>query len=343
LSKIKNISDRGELLSLFVQRVQNERFDPYSLRASPVRHGEVELRVEAQSEKAILPVWPILYPSRKLVAELEEDRDRLLLCPHLPEPLAEDLRAAGCSHADLNGRFFVQTPWLLLDRRPTSAQFGNPKSQPDVFSLKTSRVVRALLAHRDKEWTQEELTHRTLVSRGLISRVLKTLQEDQILEQTTTATRKAPAVYRLSAFDRLLDGWKAADKWEDRVTVQQYSVLSSNTGEIAKSIVDSMGVEKVAFTQWFAAHLRHPYTTPPLVSAYVKNKRHLDLPLGRKVNSGGNLWLVHPADDGVFLESQRAQGFQLVTDVQIYLDLIQMGQRGPDQADALRKWEGFGR
>ena len=163
------------------------------------------------------------------------------------------------------------------------------------------------------------------------------------MEQSVAATRQTAARYRVSAFDRLLDAWKAADHWADRVTVQQYSVLSSNAEEIARDIVECVGEGKTAFTQWFAAHLRFPYTTPPVVTAYVTEPQWLNQPLGRKVSSGGNLWLVHPADDGIFRETQQVSGFQLVSDVQIYLDLIQTGQRGPDQAEALRKWEGFAR
>ena len=51
----------------------------------------------------------------------------------------------------------------------------------------------------------------------------------------------------------------------------------------------------------------------------------------------------YPADNGVFRENQRVGGFTLVCDAQIYLDLLQVGLRGPDQARALREWEGFGR
>lgn len=53
--------------------------------------------------------------------------------------------------------------------------------------------------------------------------------------------------------------------------------------------------------------------------------------------------LAIPADNGVFRENQRVGGFTLVCDAQIYLDLLQVGLRGPDQARALREWEGFGR
>jgi len=48
-----------------------------------------------------------------------------------------------------------------------------------------------------------------------------------------------------------------------------------------------------------------------------------------------------PEDRGVFQGNQLVDGFQLVCDVQIYLDLVGSGLRGPEAADALRQWEGF--
>jgi DNA-binding HxlR family transcriptional regulator len=341
LSKTIQITDSASLLSEFSRVFQHKGFESYSVRLSPIQKGKAELRIETQNQKSLLPIWPLLYPSRKLLTEVADHKQRLLLSPHLPNSLAADLRREGISHADLNGRLFLQTPGLLLDHHPTGNRYRNPESNVDVFSLKSSRIARALLANRKKVWTQEELIQRTGVSRGLVSRILKALQEEEWVQQTTKATRTEPAHYVLSQFDKLLEAWRAVDDWSDRVTIQQFSVLSSDPDEIARKVIDFAGTDEVVFTQWYAAHLRQPYTTPPVVSAYVVYRRHLDLPLGRKVSSGGNLWLMYPKDDGLFLEKQRVRDLHLVPDAQIYLDLINTGQRGPDQAEALRQWEGF--
>jgi len=54
-----------------------------------------------------------------------------------------------------------------------------------------------------------------------------------------------------------------------------------------------------------------------------------------RAKGGGNLWLLVPKDRGVF------QGLPIVSDPQIYLDLVGSGLRGPEAADALRQWEEF--
>jgi len=60
-----------------------------------------------------------------------------------------------------------------------------------------------------------------------------------------------------------------------------------------------------------------------------------------KSNDGGKIWIAIPRDDGVFRNIQLLPGLPLVSDAQIYLDLIHAGLRGPDQAKALRQWKGF--
>ena len=347
-SKTNVIESSDKLLELFVQGFAMEESPGLSLRAVSVA-DRAEVRSEAQGIKTILPVKPLLHASRNWLKgeAVPGERPTLLLAPHVPEPLAVDLRQKGVNHADLNGRLFLKVPGYLADRRPGVRRYRSPASAPDVFSAKTSRLPRALLARRDHVWTQEELTGRTGLSRGLVSRVLTQLTEEDYVVREAVGTREAPARYRLTAFDRLLDAWREADRWVQRTEVREYSVLTGDLGELAATARDILRDKEQrvrgVFTQWFAAHLRHPYTVPPVVSIYVRPGTDLALPFARPVPNGGNLWLITPGDEGVWQETQEVDGFPLVSDIQIYLDLLQVGQRGPEQAEALRQWEGFAR
>ncbi len=340
-SKKKVVETANALIAAFPQAILREETGGYALRVLPIGAGQSELHLEAGQEKSILQIRPLLHPSRQLLNDYRENE--LLLFAHLPEPLAKDFRAAGICHADLNGRVFIAIPRFILDRDPKGNRYRNPVSGPGVFSAKTSRIARALLSCREREWTQEELTSRTKVSRGLVSRILKALVEEGQVERIAAASAKGTSArYRVAEFYSLLDEWKSKDDWSARTTVQQYSLLTNDAGEIADTVRDAVGETKAVFTQWFAAHLRHPYTTPPIVSAYVAEGRSLpELKFVRPVPTGGNVWLITPEDEGVFIETQECEGFRLVSDVQIYLDLVQMGQRGPDAAEALRTWDGF--
>lgn len=343
--KTKPIHSAKELLVQFVQGLRQQGRHGVSFGASVVEEGSVEVSVAVRNKKHVFRVLPRLNPSRKLLA-LEAElagTPSILLCPHISDPLAVDLQLAGIAHADLNGRLYFQTESFLLDREPKVNAYRNPSTDFNPFTLKSSRVVRTLLTHRDREWTQVELKERASVSRASVSLTLNDLISRDLVEQTRSGNRHQEALYRLANFDGLLDDWGEADYWKKRVTIQQYSLLASDPEEIAKSACDALGTDQLFFTQWFAAHLRHPYTTPPLVSAYVEGWPIDEINWGREVDEGGNLWLIIPRDDGVFLETQQVGEFTLVSDIQIYLDLQSVGQRGPEQARALREWDGFAR
>jgi DNA-binding HxlR family transcriptional regulator len=342
LNKTKDISSVDQLLAILEESRIVEDCGHFSTRLSRPKGDLAEFRFESPQRKHILKIRPVLHPSRKLLRDGRETGG-LLVCPHIPEPLAADLRREGIPHADLNGRLFVSQSDILLDRRPGGVVFRNPRTGPDPFSPKASRLVRVLLSHRNTPVTQEELVQRTGVSRAVVSQVLGQLADDDLVERSGTGGRNAPASYRLADFDGLLEAWKQADNWQKRVAVHQFSVLSNRPEEIAQKVVDSLGTESIAFTQWFAAWLRRPHTIPPVVSAYVRQRRLLDVIPARSVTTGGNLWLIIPEDEGVFSGGQESQGFPLVGDVQIYLDLLPVGQRGPETAAEFRNWEGFAR
>lgn len=341
--KTKAVESAEKLLSLFVQSLQIQGDGGVLVRAVAIGGERAELRLEASHQKHIFEVLTRLNPSRKLLRIKEDAGEKpfLLLCPHIANPLAADLRSAGIPHADLNGRLFIQTPSFLLDREPKTKAYRNPGVELNPFTLKSSRVVRALLSHREQEWTQEDLETRTEISRALVSLTLADLISRELVEQTRAGSRHVAALYCVKDFVRLLEAWSEADDWRKRTSIQQYSLLARDVAEVAETARDALGRGNVFFTQWFAAHLRHPHTTPPLVSAYLKKKPLGEVTWARKVDNGGNLWLITPKDEGVFQETQWVSGFELVSDIQIYLDLLQVSQRGPEQAQALRDWEGF--
>ena len=64
--------------------------------------------------------------------------------------------------------------------------------------------------------------------------------------------------------------------------------------------------------------------------------------LARPVEGNGNLRLVVPKDPGIFLGTRAVQDICLVSDAQIWLDLLRAGNRGTEQAEALWEWDGFG-
>jgi hypothetical protein len=262
----------------------------------------------------------------------------LLITAKLTENILRLCREHRINCLDLNGRVWIRQDGVLIDRaaRP-QADFKPAQRPPDVFSSKSSRLVRTLLAHKDRPWSQAELVTATQLSLGLVSRLTRHLQNEGYLQ-------REGRTFRVVRHGDLLDAWAAQDRWAKRVTLRQYAVLAPDLESLAQNLLRSRPAERIAFTQWFAANLRFPYTPAPLVSAYVStfpDESLLSDLKARPVNEGGRLWLIVPNDPGVFHHPRVVRDFPLVCDPQIYLDLLPVGLRGPDQAQALRQWEDF--
>lgn len=273
------------------------------------------------------------------IAENARSNPAILIAPLLSDVLVGYCRDRGIQCADLNGRVWVRAGAVLIDRSPSGERRYRPLlTPPDPFQPKSSRLVRALLSHPDRGWTQRELIARTGLSPGLVSRLTRYLISEGWVEE-------AVRVLNLQRPDSLLDAWAAEDDWAKRTTLREYSLMETDPERVARRLIRSFpSRQPVVFTQWFAANLRHPYTPPPVISAYVPTLPTGDVlkSLGaRSVGGGGTLWLIVPNDDGVFRETQQVGEFNLACDAQVYLDLLQVGLRGPDQGKALRDWSGF--
>jgi Winged helix-turn-helix DNA-binding/Transcriptional regulator, AbiEi antitoxin, Type IV TA system len=347
LSKNRTITTEAQLREAAKEALEQDevlRWRWKALAPRPQRDIDALLELSLDRRKLVFAVECKLTPSSRSIEGLAKrvgQRPKLLVAPSLSELLVQHCRKQGISCLDLNGRQWIRAEGLVVDRR-TSGQrrFRPPQLPPDPFQPKSSRLLRALLAHGDRRWTQKELRERTGLSPGLVSRVVRHLENEAVVAQDDRALW-------LSQPDTLLDQWARVDDWSKRTTVRQYSLLVADVEQIAQWLLKCYPEpERVVFTQWFAANLRHPYTTPPAASAYVPSfpAEAIERKLGaRQVTDGGTLWLVVPKDDGVFRETQPVGEFTLACDAQIYLDLLHVGLRGPDQAKALREWEGFGR
>ena len=304
--------------------------------------SDVLLKCAFEGHKAVFEATCVLSPTVETIERIQQRGDGreypLLITVRLSDALAQACRERQVNYLDLNGRCRLKTRDFLIERHVTAGQPRFRLAERDIrfFSRKSSRLARALLAYPDRVWKQTELAEVTQISQGLLSRLLNYAKREGWL----TGER---GDWRVTAFDALLDAWAQADVWHKRVQVRQYSLLESDRDVLARQLV-SITKGELVFTQWFAANLRHPYADTPVLSVYSRawlSESKLQTLRAREVTDGGALWVLVPDDEGVFQCGREVDGLPLVSDAQIYLDLLPVGLRGPDQAAALRAWEGF--
>ena len=246
----------------------------------------------------------------------------------------------GCIDGKGNCLLSFRTVHIEVGGRPNPAK--RKISRLDVSKPKSARVVRTLLSNEHRIWKVVELAAKCEVSVGTVSKV-----RTRLLEKDWAAEEERG--FFLTQPDALLKAWVAEDDWSKRTEVREYSLLENDPVKIATSSRTVFFRQSIlcAFTQWFAGWLRVPYTIPPVVSVYVTRFPDEDLlqrELGaRRVAPGaGRLRLVVPSDfRGIVSDGRNIGDFYVVSDVQMYLDLLGAGQRADEQAEELRKAKDF--
>ncbi len=301
---------------------------------------------EAQGEPRRVR-WAISALQRYLSLSRSVKGYGVVLAPFISEESARICTEAGVGYADLAGNARLSFDSIYIETRVPGNSARERRVVRSLFAPAATRVLRVLLQGPLRPWKVVELAEAAQVSLGLVSSVRQQLllREWAVEEKRLDSTKKQAAGIRASKPDAIVEAWAKADAWEKRTNVREYSVLVTDPLELAGRLKSVLPDQSPVFTQWFAGWLRHPYVTPTIVTAYVKAFPDETLIreklLGRGVSTGGRLRLAQPKDKGVFNPSQTVRGFELVSDVQIYLDLLQAGLRGEEQAAELKKWPDF--
>ena len=209
----------------------------------------------------------------------------------------------------------------------------------NIFSDRSSLVLRALLREPEKKWTLPDLAKEG-VSLGLASDVLSKAEAQGYVERIA----KGPESYsRLIRKDDLLKDWLKAYSFERN---DQVYFLSTGK-DFLKDCTQYLSQKKKTFALTL-------YSASRLISPYVKDDRHfIYLDLSReefpgfskqletqfnlyKLVHGGNVCFILPFyHSAVFKERQKIKGYPVVSNLQLYLDLMTFPPTGAEEAEHL--------
>lgn len=167
---------------------------------------------------------------------------------------------------------------------------------------------------------------------GQVSNVKKLLADREWLAPDSSGIR-------LSNPGAVLDAWAGQYRFR-RNQVQEYYALAE-VAECENQLADACQKQgtRYALTAFSGAARLAAAVRYQRVVAYIDGDLDaLTASLGwKQVTSGANISLLIPYDEGVFFDSRDVEGTQLVTPVQIYLDLQAYRGRGQEAAQAMRK------
>lgn len=259
------------------------------------------------------------------------DAVALLVVPYMTSAGATAAAERGLNWVDLSGNARLRDTGLYVwvEGRPNIFPKRGRPSTP--FAPKSSRVSRVLLLDPTRWWRQKDLAEVTQLDDGQISRVVRRLDEDGLLQ-------RHGAEFRPRDPKLLLDSWAAVYRF-DRHDIVTGHVTGSGVelaAELHRRLADA-GIEH-AFTGLPAAWALGHHARFRLTSVYVDGdpRAAADAAGVRRGEKGANVQLIGPDDEGVFQESREIDGYPCVSPVQAYLDLQHLPERAKDAADQLR-------
>lgn len=207
----------------------------------------------------------------------------------------------------------------------------------NVFSSKSSRVVRAMLQEPLRGWQLNELAAHpdVRVSPGLMSRIKRSL-----VEAGYAVMRKGQI--RLTRPDDLLGDW--VNHYRNHKPREYSFYMRGELEQIEQQIAlwCSKFTDQFALSRFSAAWRLAPDVRYSVASFMVPTRATLDEPLidlvsnfgARKVDSGANL-VLQISDDESYFSHRLGETLLTTSPLQTYLDLRVMDGRGEEAAMAI--------
>lgn len=269
--------------------------------------------------------------ARQLDAVRPTDAIPVLVVPFMSKAGAETAEREDLNWIDLSGNARIREEGLhvRVQGRPNELRTAGRPSSP--FAPKSARVSRALLLEPRRWWRQKDLADATHLDDGNVSRVVRRLDQEILLERRDKELRPRDP-------DLLLDAWAQEYRFDRHDAIAGH--LSGSGIEVARSLAEGLTARQIdhAFTGLPAAWAIDRFVRFRLTTVYVDgDPRAVVEQLGiRPGSKGANVQLLGPDDAGVFAGEQDRDGLRCVSTVQVYLDLLNLPERAAEAARHLR-------
>ena len=261
------------------------------------------------------------------------DHYGVFVAPYVSDAAAEVLREHGVGYLDLAGNGRLAFDGVYLERRGNPNPFSERSELRTLFSPKASRVLRVLLMRPHEPWRIAALAEEADVSLGLVAKV-----KPLLLDREWAADTSEGLVLTDPGF--ALDAWTAGFR-RPRAQARDYYGFGSvrEIEERVASSAETVGA-RYALAEFSGAERLAPHVRYSRAAAHIEAHaleevaEHAEL---RPVETGPNVRLFEPYDDGVFLGRERLGDAEVAHPVQLYLDLQKAKGRGEEAAGFLRR------
>jgi len=293
-----------------------------------VKTGKRDFRVAVEIKSIGQPRF-IRMAAQQLREYLAADKDvkyGILAAPYISEEGRQLCRKYGIGCIDLAGNAWLAFNSLYIDIQGKENPYPTTRGIKSIFTRKSSRAVRVLLTKPKRLWFVQDLAREADLSLGQTSNIKRLLiDEDLLLEEGRS--------FRLADPQRLLDAWTRNYSFRDNESVDFYAIEGTQIEKKLASFCKESGIV-YGLALFSGANLVAPFVRYSRSFIYIEDKiPNISRQVGLKeVTSGPNVTLLKPYDKGVFYGVREVNGLNIVSDVQLYLDLKNYQGRGNEAA-----------
>lgn len=298
-----------------------------------VRYADVEtpIAIEVKMHVNSAVAHLIVNQAQKL------DMPLVVVTNEMTDKAREILAEAGIGSVDGLGNLQLELPGLIM--KVSGTKQAHRRSVPIRLSGKSSLVVQAMLLDVERYWQIPDLVQRCKVSVGLVHRVLRRLEEEEVIDIQGAGPHKTRKLTNATA---LLDLW--AEEHRDRLARRSAFMIAQTSNQLIHDLckgLESVGVD-YALTGSAAAVRIAPYISNVLVTeVWIASKVDTDAVCAQinamPVESGPNVVFLRERNDSPLAFRTRADKVWTTNIFRLYVDLLRDPQRGQEQAEHLRR------
>lgn len=253
----------------------------------------------------------------------------IFMAPYISPQAADICMKDGVGYLDFAGNCYLSFGQVYIEQTGKPNPFRTKRDLVSLFAPKSSRVLRVLLNNPGRVWKTQDLADESRVSLGQVANVKKLLLDREWITKQNGFLLTVP--------------WMLLEEWANVYTYRKNEVRNFYTlksipeieADLAK-VCKARGIE-YALTGFSGAARFAPAVRYIRAMAYVYNTREdvaslLNL---KEVESGANVTLLGPYDEGVFYGTQMIDDVRIVSPLQVYLDVKGYRGRGEEAAEVL--------
>jgi len=266
----------------------------------------------------------------RLVCQSSPSIYGIFAAPFITPETGEQLAEQGIGYVDFAGNCRLCFDSVYIRREGQANRFTEKRDLRTLYSPRAESVLRVLLGDPKRSWKVQELATAAGVSLGLVSNVKGLLEAREWLAS-------GEGGMKLAQPRRLLDEWRGVYRPDrsrryDFFTLDSIAIIEHKIADVCKRQSSPYALAAFSAAARYAPAVRYQR-----VFAYVDTDidclaKTLSL---KPVDSGANVTLIEPYDQGVYLDRREIGGCTITSPPQTYLDLFSLRGRGEEAADFL--------